>query len=74
MEPEYWTLHKWLFEAYHAGLKTADIGCMPHAVAMTWFIGPNWREEQEKIVLDYIEKNPEEALFLAQVFGGLPEP
>lgn len=74
MEPssEYWTLHEWLFKAYDAGLKNAD-GKMPKEIAMTWFIGPNWREEEERIYLDYVKECPEEAAFLAQHFGSRQE-
>lgn len=69
-DASYWVLHQWLFDAYVAGMKTGGLSYMPRPIAMTCLFGPNWREEEEKIALDYARKNPEEAAFLAKVLGG----
>lgn len=67
---EYWALHQWLFDAYCAGLRAGGLASMPKEVAMTMMIGPDWREEEEKIALDFARERPEEALFLRQLVMG----
>jgi len=62
-----WALNGWLFTAYRQGLKDGERGYVSREIAMTWMIGPNWREEEKQIALDYAREYPEEAAFLASL-------